>query len=97
MLSDGDFDDDDSDTENVPDVDLIERLSKLQIGSQEEIDDTVSKASSKVLLRSNPVFDEKRISSKVFAEKKNSDALIEFLFVILVRENHRIHFRKIDR
>lgn len=66
MLSDGEFDDSgDSDSENVPEVDLLEKLSKLQIGSTDDDDETVSKASSKVLLRSNPVFDEKRMSSKV--------------------------------
>lgn len=65
MLIDGEFDGGDSDTENAPDVDLLEQLSKLQIGTQAEDDETASKASSKVLLRSNPVFDEERISSKV--------------------------------
>lgn len=67
MLSDGDGDDasSDSDGENVPEFDLLEKLSKLQIGSADNDDDAVSKASSKVLLRSNPVFDETRMSSKV--------------------------------
>lgn len=65
MLGDGDLDDDDSNDENLPEVDLLEQLSKLQIGSDVPEDETISKASSKVMLRSNPVFDEKRVSSKV--------------------------------
>ncbi|XP_037045784.1 transcription termination factor 2 isoform X2 [Bradysia coprophila] len=64
MLTDGEFDTNDSDEENVPEVDLLEKLSQLKIGSADEDDETVSKASSKVLLRSNPVFDENRMSSK---------------------------------
>lgn len=64
MLSDGELDGD-SDAENVPEVDLLEQLSKLQIGSQADDDETVSKASSKLLMRSNAVFDDRRVSSKV--------------------------------
>lgn len=100
MLSDGDFDGSDSDTENVPEVDLLEQLSKLQIGAQAETDETVSKASSKVLLRSNPVFDETRISSKV---SKNSDCHPQWFFFdwttsdSIVPENYRIHFGQTDR
>lgn len=65
MLSEDDYED--SDSENLPEVDLLDQLSKLTIGSDVDIDsdETVSKASSKVLLRSNPVFEESRISSKV--------------------------------
>lgn len=65
MLGDGDLDDSDNDSENVPEVDLLEQLQNLQIGSDVPHDETVSKASSKVLLRSNPVFEDKRMSSKV--------------------------------
>lgn len=98
MLSDAEFDGGDSETENVPEVDLLEQLSKLQIGEHEDENDheSVSKASSKLLLRSNPVFDEKRISSKVkifmecrFRLSMFCNSFCYFAFeLILVSENH---------
>lgn len=92
MLSEGELDGGESDTENAPEVDLLEQLSKLQIGNQSGVDQTASKASSKVLLRSNPVFDDKRMSSKVNFDGKR----IAVLLFVICQSDFASSFRKLS-
>lgn len=58
----------DSEDESSPEMDLLAELNKLNVNDENEHDDSPvasSKASSKIMSRSNPVFDLKKRSSKV--------------------------------
>lgn len=75
MLQDEDVDASDSEDE-LQELDLLAQINKLNINEDGELnnnsnndgdDGYISKASSKVLLRSNPVFDFDRQSSKVIS------------------------------
>lgn len=61
-----------SDYEEDDDLDLLAHLNRLNIGDEnvppnfnDSEDNSVSRASSKLLFRSNPVFDLNRLSTKV--------------------------------
>lgn len=62
---------DESEDEQLQDLDLLAQINNLNIQENGEMnnnsndDENISRASSKVLLRSNPVFDFNRQSSKV--------------------------------
>lgn len=67
---DGNFDDSQDD---ISQLNLLEQLNNLKINDENNSgignisnENIISKASSKVLLRTNPVFDFDRQSSKVF-------------------------------
>lgn len=77
MLQDEDVDASDSEDEQQ-ELDLLAQINNLDLNEDNELnnnsntgeDKYVSKASSKVLLRSNPVFDFDRESSKVILKTK---------------------------
>lgn len=64
---------DDSEDEQLKELDLLAQINNLNINENNEMNNNsndgenhlISRASSKVLLRSNPVFDFSRQSSKV--------------------------------
>lgn len=74
MLQDEDVAGSDSEDEQLEELDLLAQINNLNINEDSELNNNsnnegqnhlISKASSKVLLRSNPVFDLDRQSSKV--------------------------------
>lgn len=73
MLHDEDVAGSDSEDEQLKDLDLLAQINNLNINENNEMNNNsndgenhfISRASSKVLLRSNPVFDFDRQSSKV--------------------------------
>lgn len=70
MLED-ELESDSDDEEGLPELDLLDQLNKLDINESGDNNDNnnqkeeMSKASSKVLLKSNPVFNLGNSSSKV--------------------------------
>lgn len=68
------LEDDNNDSEHsvsLPEIDLLEQLEKMDLNSDEKTeaepcttDPALARASSKLLLRTNPVFREERASSK---------------------------------
>lgn len=74
MLQDEDVMGSDSEDEELQELDLLAQLNNLNLHDNNEMNNNsnndgenqnISRASSKVLLRTNPVFDLKRQSSKV--------------------------------
>lgn len=68
---------DDSSDESTPEMDLLAELNKLHIDGEDhsnvndEHEVIISKASSKILSKTNPVFDSRHRSSKVRLIRSN--------------------------